>query len=324
MDGVQIVFARKIEFAGPSGTVDSVDLNGTNLYIDGNDPTITLSGVPLTVLYKGAIPSTSNQQIIAQLPSGVLDGIHALELTNSNGDSSFYLALGLSSTQPSASSTTSEPSSEPAGPEGSTESSTTSSTSGVSGPAGDTGITGIEGTSSGATIVTTEAESSFNTTVLLNSLRMGKGLRLPAFTVLNGQVDAFMDESGIDSAVYGNGASAHIVEPGTLDSTTGETLTLQSQIMIASNIPTRAHLVLLKEDVDLIELNSDLRGFVSRDGGVTWAEIVFSDVGKFDDSTRILVATHPFNGEPSGTLMKYSITSNSRKLKLKGVALEWK
>jgi hypothetical protein len=326
VDGVRIIFARKIEYAGPSGNVDSVDLNGTNLYIDGNDPTITLSGVPLTILYKGVISSTSNQQVIAQLPSGVLDGNHAVELDNSNGDSSFNLALGFSSAQQSASSATSEPSTEPAGPEGSTESSgsTTGSTGGVSGPAGDTGISGIEGTSSGASIITTEVESPFNTTVLLNSLRIGKSLSLPAFTVLNGKVDSFMDESGIEFATYGDGSTGHIVEPGVLDSTLGQTLTLQSKTIIANKVPTRAHLVLLKQDVDIIELNSDLRGFVSRDGGVTWAEIIFSDVGKFDDSTRIIVGTHPFSGEPAGTLMKYSITSNSKKLKLKGVALEWK
>jgi hypothetical protein len=333
VDGVQILFARKVVFTpqGQSVSVASVDINGTNLFISGTDPTIKLGNISLPVLYTGVIAATNNQQVIFKLPAGVIDGNHLIDLSNSEGDSQFGIALGVQ-----ASSQTSSTATLVAGSTGLTETSSSGNTSGPAGPEstgnaggivvslGPQGDSGSIGPGTGSAINSTQVIAEFNTNVLLNSLRIAKSLNFSAFPVVDGKVDAFMDESGIDSAVFGDGSKASIADPGKLESTLGETLTLLSSVTLATKIPDSAHLVLLEQDIDSIELNSDLKGFISRDGGATWSEIVLSYAGQFDATTRILVGTHQFLDEPSASSMKYSITANSKKVVLKGVAMEWK
>lgn len=93
-DGVQITFARKLDFDPGSGSVPSLDLNGTNLYIPGATPGVTLGGAPLAVMLQGAIPNSTHQQVIVRLPDGLLPGNYRVVLKNSQGSSSFEAVLG--------------------------------------------------------------------------------------------------------------------------------------------------------------------------------------------------------------------------------------
>jgi hypothetical protein len=86
-DGVEITFA------GDSQSI--LDLNGTDLFIGGTDPTVTLGGQARTILSKGTIPNTTPalQQVIVDLPFPLFGGNHKLKLTNSQGFSEGLVSL---------------------------------------------------------------------------------------------------------------------------------------------------------------------------------------------------------------------------------------
>ncbi len=86
-DGVEITFVGKSQSA--------LDLNGTNLFIGSQDPTVTLGGQPRSVLSKGTIPNTTPalQQVIVDLPTSLIAGNHKLKLINANGFSEGLILL---------------------------------------------------------------------------------------------------------------------------------------------------------------------------------------------------------------------------------------
>jgi hypothetical protein len=96
-DGVQITFAQTIDFDPGTGSVPSLDLNGIDLHISGATSIVTLGGTPLTVLHQGTIPSSVNQQVIVELPSGLLPGDYRVTLQNSQRTTQFDATLGQNS-----------------------------------------------------------------------------------------------------------------------------------------------------------------------------------------------------------------------------------
>jgi hypothetical protein len=102
-------------------------------------------------------------------------------------------------------------------------------------------------------------------------------------------------------------------------------MTLLSNAYTAEATPTKGRLVLFEEDVDAITLNTDLKGYISRDGGTTWTQITLTDEGDYETGKRILstVATD-ISGQPSGTSMKWKVeTLNEKQLKLHGTGMQW-
>jgi hypothetical protein len=107
-------------------------------------------------------------------------------------------------------------------------------------------------------------------------------------------------------------------------SSTVYNMTLLSNGNTASSQPSNARIVLFEEDVDAITLNTDLKAYVSRDGGTTYTQITLSDEGDYESGKQILAGSVDINGQPSGTSMKYKIeTLNTKDLKLHGVGLLW-
>jgi hypothetical protein len=92
-DGVEINFAREIDFDTGSGLVASLDINGTDLFIGATDPTIDVGGVTASVLFKTDIPNTTQQQVVFKLPQGILAGHHKVKLANTQGDSDVFFPL---------------------------------------------------------------------------------------------------------------------------------------------------------------------------------------------------------------------------------------
>lgn len=89
---MEITFAREVDFNTGSGLVASLDINGTDLFIGATDPTINVGGVSANVLFKGDIPNTSptQQQVVLELPGGLLAGHHKVKLENAQGDSDVF------------------------------------------------------------------------------------------------------------------------------------------------------------------------------------------------------------------------------------------
>jgi hypothetical protein len=104
-----------------------------------------------------------------------------------------------------------------------------------------------------------------------------------------------------------------------------ENMTILSNAQTAEAAPTSARLVLFEEDVDAITLNTDIKGYVSRDNGATYSQVTLEDCGSYVSGAQILQGVVDISAQPSGTNMKYKIESlNNKDLKLHGAAISWK
>jgi len=100
---------------------------------------------------------------------------------------------------------------------------------------------------------------------------------------------------------------------------------LISESFTADTEPDTARLVLFEEDIDTITINTDLKAYVSKDGGTTWEQVTLTDEGDYDNNKRVLSGIKEFETTGiSGTNMKWKMqTFNNKKLKLHGVAELW-
>ena len=91
-------------------------------------------------------------------------------------------------------------------------------------------------------------------------------------------------------------------------------LTLQSVDATASTVPTKADLVMLYEDgTGTATLNTDIKGFISRDSGATFTQGTLVAEGSYTTNKKI-VAFHDLDisGQPSGTSVCYKITTHNQ------------
>lgn len=101
-------------------------------------------------------------------------------------------------------------------------------------------------------------------------------------------------------------------------------MTLINNAETADAQPDNARIVLYEEDVDSITLNTDLKAYVTRDGGTTYSQVTLADEGDYETGKQILTGTVDISGQPAGTSMEYKITTlNNKSLKLHGVGLHW-
>lgn len=100
---------------------------------------------------------------------------------------------------------------------------------------------------------------------------------------------------------------------------------LISEPQTADSVPTEARLIIFEEDVDAITLNTDLKGYVSRDNGVTFTQVTLENEGSYVSGARVLSGLANVAGQPSGTNMVYKLTShNNKNLKIHGTAISWR
>ncbi len=105
-----------------------------------------------------------------------------------------------------------------------------------------------------------------------------------------------------------------------------ENMILISESFTAVAEADTSRLILFEEDVDAITVNTDIKAYVSKDGGVTWEQVTLSDVGDYDNNKRILtgIVDLTVTGVGSGTDMKWKVTThNEKSLKLHGIAETW-
>jgi hypothetical protein len=112
--------------------------------------------------------------------------------------------------------------------------------------------------------------------------------------------------------------------PSTSPYGSAENFVLISNSVTADTTPSSARIVLFEEDVDAITLNTDLKAYVSRDGGTTYTQVTLENEGYYAVSKNILAGLADISGQPSGTSMKYKIeTLNNKTLKLHGAGVNW-
>lgn len=127
----------------------------------------------------------------------------------------------------------------------------------------------------------------------------------------------------ITSITDGSGSAGGCVSARIQYSAGTQNMTLVSNSSTASATPTDAIIILWEEDVDSITLNTDIKAYVSRDGGTTFTQATLAEETSLSTG-RVLTGTVDISGQPSGTSMKWKIeTLNNKGLKLHGVGLEW-
>ena len=90
--------------------------------------------------------------------------------------------------------------------------------------------------------------------------------------------------------------------------------TLQSTDTTASAAPTKADMVTLIENAaGTATLNTDIKGYVSRDSGANWTQGTLVDEGSWGTNKKVL-AFHDLDisSQPSGTAMCYKITTHNQ------------
>ena len=107
-------------------------------------------------------------------------------------------------------------------------------------------------------------------------------------------------------------------------------LTLQSTANTASSAPTKGDLItLIEKSVGTTTLNTDIKGYISRDNGSTWTQGTFVDEGSWG-ANKSIVSFHnlDISGQPSGTNVRYKIEtlnqSATRVTKIHATSLGWK
>lgn len=101
-------------------------------------------------------------------------------------------------------------------------------------------------------------------------------------------------------------------------------MNLYSQTFTSSSAPNSARLIIVSEEIDTFTVNTDLIAYVSRNGGANWTSVNLNDEGIFSGNSHTLTGTVDLSGQPSGTSMRYRIsTQNSKALKIHAVSLRW-
>jgi hypothetical protein len=104
---------------------------------------------------------------------------------------------------------------------------------------------------------------------------------------------------------------------------------LQSTDTAAEAAPTKADMVMLMEDAaGTATLNTDIKGYVSRDSGVTFTEGVLVDEGDWGTNKRILAFHDLSFTSSSGTAMCYKITTHNqvvgKQTKIHATSIGWR
>ncbi len=143
-------------------------------------------------------------------------------------------------------------------------------------------------------------------------------------TVLGGVPDTF------GSSLHGGRSGAGMTEISAVDPHTITDITLQSTATTAETAPTTADLVVLIEDgAGTATVNTDIKGFVSRNGSAFSSAVTFVDEGDWGTNKRILVARNiDISGITTGTAMKYKLTTHnqvasSKETRIHATSLAW-
>ena len=129
---------------------------------------------------------------------------------------------------------------------------------------------------------------------------------------------------GVVLVRYANNAFTSLSEGGNA--------TLQSVDTTAvDGAPTKADLIMLIENfAGTATLNTDIKGYISRDSGTTFTQGTLVDEGSYATSTKKIIAFHDLDisGQPSGTSVCYKITTHnqsaSKKTRIHAVSHGWK
>jgi len=105
-------------------------------------------------------------------------------------------------------------------------------------------------------------------------------------------------------------------------------MTLVSTATTASSVPTKGDLLFLYEDATgTATVNTDIKGYISRNNGTTYTEGTLVSEGALGTSKIVAFHDLDISGQSSATAMRYKITTHNqasdKKTRISGVAFSW-
>jgi hypothetical protein len=100
---------------------------------------------------------------------------------------------------------------------------------------------------------------------------------------------------------------------------------LRSNAFTAASAPSTARLVFQVYEGESVTVNTDFKGYVSRDGGTTWTQATLALVMTLANGDKLYEASGiDISGQPSGTSMKWRFTThNGKNVGPSGVVMNW-
>ena len=100
-------------------------------------------------------------------------------------------------------------------------------------------------------------------------------------------------------------------------------MTLISNALTASSAPSTGFITVQADPVDSVTVNTDLKAFISRDGGSNYSEVTLT-AGATNSNFINDEGSVDISSQPSGTSMKYKVTThNTKEIRVSGVVLRW-
>ena len=105
-------------------------------------------------------------------------------------------------------------------------------------------------------------------------------------------------------------------------------MTLVSNATTAEAVPTKGDLVLTYTNgAGTATINTDIKGWVSRDNGTTYTQFTLTDDGDTGGHTILTAHDLDISAQPSGTAMRYKITTHNqsaaKQTRIQAVSLGW-
>ena len=102
-------------------------------------------------------------------------------------------------------------------------------------------------------------------------------------------------------------------------------MALISNSVTADATPSQARLTVFSENIDSVTINTDFKGYISRDSGTTYTQVTLKQEGTWGSNKYIYSCdATDISSQPSGTSMVWKITThNNKQIRIHGVGMRW-
>ena len=193
-------------------------------------------------------------------------------------------------------------------------------------------LTGALPAISGASLTGVSPDTSaMENNIAILAFKTQSANNLAKFNLVDQVIDEYKDDTGLGTQTdvdrTGSTAADGYIATNPAGNATG---TLISTANTALTAPTTGDICMLIENAaGTATLNTDLKAYISRNGGTGWDQVTLADKGSWGTNKKILTANNvAFSNSASGTDMRYKIewanqASGSKETRVHATSLAW-
>ena len=158
----------------------------------------------------------------------------------------------------------------------------------------------------------------------------GRGGKASSTSGTAGTANTGSGGGGGRGAASGAGGSGIVIIRRLTQSLIANDMSLQSTANTALTAPTTGDIVIMIDDAaGTAVLNTDIKAYISRDGGTGWDQVTLVDQGTWGTTNKKILSAHDttFSNSASGTDLRYKITthnqSGSKETRIHATSLAW-